>query len=202
MRQAKGEGVPRHTGWLRPSQALRTTSEPTSGGWCTCHCASGPFPLSVDDQRDLGGIQEAMFAEDIEHQLLGYSVLRPATVRNYRNEMRLWFHFIGRTAKADSLTHDDVDGFRTRMAQHGYAVHSARRAINTVRRVMRWAHGREMVERDRLETYHFRVGKDAQVLEPGEYGAGEIMGVLRQLNPRKPRYWRPWAEFLLATETG
>jgi integrase len=146
--------------------------------------------------------QEATFGEDSEHQLPGYCPLRDATVRNYCDHMRLWLRFVGRSTIADTLTHEDADRFRLRMAKHGYAVHSARRVIGTVRAVLRWAHGRQMIEHDRLETYKVRMAKDAQALEPGEYTTDQIDAILRQWDPCEPRDWRPWAVFILATHAG
>jgi integrase len=116
--------------------------------------------------------------------------------------MRLWFRFVSRKTVTDMLTHGDIDRFRLKMAKHGYAVHSARRVVGTVRAVLRWAHGRELIEQNRIETYHFRVPKDADVLQPGEYTTEEVDAILRQWDPTESPYWRPWAVFILATHAG
>jgi site-specific recombinase XerD len=103
------------------------------------------------------------FGDDAPRHLPGYCPLRESTVRNYRDHMRLWFRFISRKTVADMLTHADIDRFRLKMAKRGYAVHSARRVVGTVRAVLRWAHGRELIEQNRIETYHFRMPKGADV---------------------------------------
>src|SRR5579862_3308384 len=159
-----------------------------------------PRPARRPTMREIWeAYQAATFGEDAAHQLPGYCPLRDATVRNYRDHMRLWLRFVGRTTIADTLTHNDADRFRWRMVKHGYAVHSARRAIGTARAVLRWAHGRRMIEQNHLETYHFRLAKDSNALEPGEYTCNEIDAILRQWDPNEARHWRPWAVFILAT---
>jgi integrase len=52
------------------------------------------------------------------------------------------------------------------------------RAIGTARAVLRWAYGRRLIEHNHLETYHFRLAKDANALEPGEYTCDEIDAIL------------------------
>jgi hypothetical protein len=59
-----------------------------------------------------------------------------------------------------------------------------------------------VIEENHLETYQFRLAKDANALEPGEYTSDEIDAILRQWDPNEVRHWRPWAVFILATHAG
>lgn len=128
--------------------------------------------------------------------------LRGKTVRNYSRHWSLWETFAGRHIEADLVTADMLDDFRAALQKRGLAVSQQRSALAMVKQVFRWAMRRELLARDRVSLYRFRVAKEERPKGVAEYTADEYTRLLAALDPRKRSQWRAWSLVMLIGELG
>ncbi len=124
--------------------------------------------------------------------------LRPRTRELYAEHWRRWELFLGRESVADDASKETIDRFRAALTKLGLAVGHQQRIVRDVKVVYAWAESRELLARNRLAGYRFKVAKDAQRRVPPEYRRHEVEAILAQFNPRKATEWRPWCALVIA----
>lgn len=128
--------------------------------------------------------------------------LRERTRALYAERWGKWLAFMGRTAVAEDTTQEQVDAFRAAMAKRGTAVNQVRAVLTVAKVVYGWGERRELLTRNRLASYRFKVGKDQKVNAPDEYRLEEWAALLATFNPQSSRQWRPWALLMLLGNQG
>jgi integrase len=81
-------------------------------------------------------------------------------------------------------------------------VSQQRKNIELVKQVFRWGVLRELISRDRLSLYRFKVAKDDRSEEIPEYTPEEYRLLVPQCDPRQKTQWRAWALLILVGELG
>lgn len=136
--------------------------------------------------------------------------LRRATRENYAAHWRTWELFAGRSLEAELVTPELLDTLRqvlsgrtdARGALRPVAVSQQRQVVGTVKRVFAWGVQRELVQRQRLLAYRFKVAKEQRPEPVAEYTNTEHAAILAQFRPRLHSQWRAWALTVIAGEMG
>jgi site-specific recombinase XerD len=131
-----------------------------------------------------------------------YPHLRPRSQALYAENWRKWTDMWGEHTFAADATPAMIDTFRRRMSETGRSVSYQRAIVHTVRRVYRWAEQRELLERNRLEGYRFKVPKDQRTTRLPEYSAVEFRALIATLNPESATQWRAWVALMLCERQG
>ena len=143
----------------------------------------------------LAQVWERFSASELEH-------CRPRTRRLYRQQWRLFENFAGPHLLAEDQTYDTMARFRTWCDERGYAVSWISRIMGTVRHVYRWADAVELITRNRVSHYVYRVAKEDRPESPDEFSAEEFARILAQLAPTKATHWRPWVALTICGYQG
>jgi integrase len=128
--------------------------------------------------------------------------LRTNTKRIYTDNYRTWCLFFGWEFVAEHTTPEMADDLRTELIAKGLAINTVRKVIYDVKRVFAWAEARELIQRNRLRLYKFKVAKEDRPTPPPEYRADELAGILAQLDPANASQWRPWVALTLCGNQG
>jgi integrase len=124
---------------------------------------------------------------------------RPKTRQNYTDNWNKWELFRGPGSIAEDARPDDVDRFRKALRAQNLGVGTIQRIVTTIKRVFNWADGRDLLNRNRLSSYRYRIAKDERPVPPGEYTRKEREAIIAALAKRRHRSdgWRPWAAVML-----
>jgi len=153
----------------------------------------GPFPSP--EPLTLRALWERYAEAEFGH-------LRPKTQQLYRDAWRKWELFVGRDSGAQRVRLEHVDRLRTALTCQGLAVEHQRRIVRVIKGVYHWAAARELLERNRLEAYRFKVAKEARTEPPPEYTSDERAALLGALSGERADQWRAWAVIRLAAYQG
>ncbi len=134
--------------------------------------------------------------------LAEFAHLRDKTIINYKGHWRAWEHFAGRSMMADTVTAIMLGEYRAALAKGGSAISQQRQAVSMVKQVFRWALRHELLDRDRVSTYTFKVAKEARTAGGAEYTTDDYVGIVGALDPRKQSQWRAWSLIVLMGELG
>lgn len=161
------------------------------------------LPTPSDADLTLRDLWERYALAELPH-------LRKVTIRNYRQHWAKWETFAGRHRHATTVSAELLDEFRhalattksTRTGRVGLAITQQRAAIAMVKQVFRWALQRELIARDRLSLYRFKVAKEQREKGVPEYTDTEYTLLLGAFDPRLLSQWRAWALVVLLGEQG
>ena len=128
--------------------------------------------------------------------------LRPRTQQLYREHWDKWELFLGREFMAEDAKLETVDSFRASLKRNGIGVTHTRKIVGTVKTVYAWGERRELLSRNRLASYRFKIAKEDRPTAPGEYSADELDRILAQMNYRRRDGWRPWVAVMLGGHQG
>lgn len=128
--------------------------------------------------------------------------LRPNTQRLYTEYWRRWELFVGRNFACDDVTLEMVDQFRRELERRGLAVSTTRQVIRTAKLVFSWGEGRELIQRNRLHRYRFKVAKEQRVDSPEEYRNEDLRAILAALDPMHGGQWRAFVALSLCGYQG
>ena len=131
-----------------------------------------------------------------------FKTLRPRTRQLYEEHWARWASFNGRHFIAEDATLETVDRFRDRLTRDGLAPGHQQRILRDVKTVYAWADSREIIGRNRLASYRFRIAKESRRAKPAAYTRGEAERLIRQFNPQKAEQWRPWGVLVFAAYQG
>lgn len=128
--------------------------------------------------------------------------LRPRTVQLYHDRWRKWALFIGPETIAEDVPTEAVARFRAELSKH-HAVAQVRAMIRVAKIVYNWADQMELIGRNRVARYRFKLGKEEVVHAPPEYRANQWEAMLRALKGGQfGRSWKAWAIALIAGSQG
>ncbi len=128
--------------------------------------------------------------------------LRPRTRELYSEHWHRWELFLGKPFLAEDARQETVDRFRARLTSLGLGVGHQQRIVRDVKTVYGWGDSRELLARNRLAGYRFKIAKEARPARPEAYTLEEIERVLGQLDPQDAGHWRPWCVLTLAAYQG
>lgn len=123
--------------------------------------------------------------------------LRQNSQRIYTENFRYWLKFIDETFLAESVTPHMVASFRRALEKQGLAVMNAKKIIDVVKMVYRWAASKELIQKNKVALYQFKIAKEARPTSPDEYSAEEFQQLLAAFDPEKHSQWRPYVALAL-----
>ena len=142
---------------------------------------------------------EALFAK---YQVDTFPALRPRSRLLYR---QFWAHFVnfaGPHVPADDIRADTLSRLRLHLEGRGMAVNTIRRVMAITRMVFRWGQMHELLQRNRVSLYTYRVAKEQRPESPAEYRLEELAALLAAFDPAKATEWRPWVALTLCGYQG
>jgi len=128
--------------------------------------------------------------------------LRVRSQRIYTEYWMVWQTMWGATAIAEDATRQSIVELRKALDARGLAVTTIGETIRMVKRVYRYAEAAELIARNRVSGYEYRVAKEKRPAPVAEYRTEEIRAILAQLNPASPTQWRPWCALTLCWTQG
>lgn len=131
-----------------------------------------------------------------------FPALREKSKKLYREYWMRWETMWGRDFVAERTTLDMANQFRAALARQGKAVSTIRHSIETVKMVYKWGERHELLERNRIALYEFKVGKEQRKAPPAEYTDEEYERLIAKLDPKKATEWRAWVALTICREQG
>lgn len=131
-----------------------------------------------------------------------FKTLRLRTRELYEEHWTRWESFCGRHFVAEDATLETVDRFRDHLTKDGLAPGHQQRILRDVKTVYAWADSREIIGRNRLASYRFRIAKEARRAKPAAYTRHEAERLIAQFRPQQPEQWRPWGVLVFAAYQG
>jgi hypothetical protein len=128
--------------------------------------------------------------------------LRPKTQTLYREYIRLWLKMWGEDFPADRTTLEMVAKFRAWLGRVGIGVTMAARCIQTVKTLYAWGERHELITRNRVRLYRYKVAKEERPAGPTEYRTEEFERIIAALDPRLATQWRAWVALTLCGTQG
>ncbi len=128
--------------------------------------------------------------------------LRPRSRLLYRQFWAHFANFAGPHVAAEDVGIETMTGLRRHLERAGKAVNTIRRVFAVVRMVFRWGEMHELMVRNRVALYVYRVAKERRPVSPAEYRSEELGAILATLNPAKATEWRPFVALTLCGNQG
>jgi len=163
--------------------------------WAKAFAENRHLPASVKRALTLRDIWERYSTAEFPH-------LRPRTQQNYTERWTEWERFVGRHFVAEDTTMEMIDDFRRARAKAKLAVNQTGEAIKIVKLVYRWAERRELITRNRVGLYRFKIAKEDRPKPVAEYDPTDYPKLVAQFDPRSSRSWRPWVLTVLCGTQG
>lgn len=136
------------------------------------------------------------------YSLAEFPHLRPRSRTLYHENYRRWAVMFGWEFVAERTTPEMADEFRAALSAQGLAITTIKKSIDDVKRVFSWAESRDLLQRNRLRLYRFKVAKEERPIPPAEYRGEEFEAILAQLAPTDGRQWRAWVALTLCAMQG
>jgi integrase len=116
--------------------------------------------------------------------------LRPRTFALNADAWRKWELFVGRETVAEDLGVDSMAGLRAELERKfNLGVNTIARVIRGVKVVYNWGEAHELLARNKLHRYRFKVGKDRKPGKVAEYRKEDFLALCQAL-PLDGRNWR------------
>lgn len=131
-----------------------------------------------------------------------FPTLRPRTRELYAEHWQRWELFNGKHFVAENARQETVDRFRARLTSLGLAVGHQQRIVRDVKTVYAWADSRELLARNRLAGYRFKIAKESRPEKPAAYQPEEVAKIIDALRPQVTGQWRAWCVLVLAAYQG
>jgi integrase len=147
-------------------------------------------PIQKHVELTLRQVWEAYATANFPH-------LRSRSQQLYQQNFRRWALTWGWEFLADRTTLEMADEFRAASAKLGLATSTIRKTIYDVKMVFAWAEQRELLQRNRLRLYRFKIAKEDRPKPVDEYRAEEFALILSELNPRRRNNWRAYVALVL-----
>lgn len=128
--------------------------------------------------------------------------LRPNSQRLYREYYSRWENAWGIHFEVERTTLDMAHQFRKDLTKIGLATSTIRQTIRTVQMVYAWGERNELVVRNKLRLFRFKVAKDDRPESPAEYRDDDLLKILAALDPKKSTQWRPWVALAICGAQG
>jgi integrase len=88
------------------------------------------------------------------------------------------------------------------LKQHKLATSTARQTIRTVKMVYAWGEANELIDRNRIHAYKFKVAKEQRTESPAEYSGDETAKMMAALDPKSATQWRAWVALTICGNQG
>jgi integrase len=131
-----------------------------------------------------------------------YPHLRPNSQRLYREYYEKWENAWGIHFPVENTTLDMAHQFRKDLTKLGLATSTIRQTIRTVQMVYGWAERNELITRNKMRLYRFKVSKDERTESPAEYRDDDLDKILLQLDPLRGDQWRPFVALAICGAQG
>jgi integrase len=117
--------------------------------------------------------------------------IRKRTFQLNADAWRKWELFVGREKVAEDLGVDTMTGFRAALEKQGLAVNTIRRHVGGVKLIYNWGEAHELLARNKMHRYRFKVGKDKRPAKVPEYRGDDFAAILAELPVTgTTRHWR------------
>jgi integrase len=117
--------------------------------------------------------------------------IRKRTFKLNADAWRKWELFVGREKVAEDLGVDTMTGFRAALEKQGLAVNTIRRHVGGVKLIYNWGEAHELLARNKMHRYRFKVGKDKRPAKVPEYRGDDFAAILAELPVTgTTRHWR------------
>lgn len=136
------------------------------------------------------------------YQKAEFEHLGPATRKNYVHAWTFFDSFFGSRFEAEAVTHEKLDELRDELRKRrdpALSVRMVQDIFGMIRRVYRWAEGRELIGRNRPESYRYKIAKADRPDARDEFSPDERDKVLKALDPYD---WKDWRAYVALTICG
>jgi integrase len=117
--------------------------------------------------------------------------IRKRTFQLNADAWRKWELYVGREKVAEDLGVDTMTGFRAALEKQGLAVNTIRRHVGGVKLIYNWGEAHELLARNKMHRYRFKVGKDKRPAKVPEYRGNDFAAILAELPVTgTTRHWR------------
>jgi integrase len=117
--------------------------------------------------------------------------IRKRTFQLNADAWRKWELYVGREKVAEDLGVDTMTGFRAALEKQGLAVNTIRRHVGGVKLIYNWGEAHELLARNKMHRYRFKVGKDKRPAKVPEYRGDDFAAILAELPVTgTTRHWR------------
>lgn len=123
--------------------------------------------------------------------------LRPRSQRLYTEYFRKWMTMWGPTFPVEHTTPAMAAEFRERLTKMGRSIGYVRKIVQMAQLVYAWGERSEIISRNRLALYKFKVKKEDRPTPPAEYRAEDFTRILAALDPASATQWRPYVALAL-----
>jgi integrase len=124
------------------------------------------------------------------HSQAEFPRLRPRTCALRSADWRKWEAFVGSDTIAEDIGRDKMVEFKAELEAIPLGVNTIRETIKSVKLVYAWGVEHEVLRRDRLAPYKYKVAKDKRPAPVEEYRQPELVALLQQLPLDDGRTWR------------
>jgi integrase len=155
------------------------------------------------DSRGIAVVARLRVGELFDKYVLALSPgWRPGTLKNARNNWRLFQETVSPTTYADLVTQETLDEVRAALRGRGIAPNQIRACLTRVLAVWTWARRRRILAENVLADYENALPKDGQPLDVPEYTPADVAALMAQLSFRSSRTWRTWCAVQIASLLG
>ena len=190
--QWREHGAPKKKSWPN-TVANRAAAKLFARAWYEARTRSGDD--AEIERLSLRDMWEKYTTAEFPH-------LRRKSIVNYTHHWKQWEIFAGRTMFADQVSAETLDGYRAYLVGRKLAISQQQAAIALVKIVFRWALRRELLKRDRISLYSFKVAKEQRTKAIPEYTRDEYTRLLAAFDPRLGSQWRAWVLTAFVGEQG
>lgn len=128
--------------------------------------------------------------------------LRPNSQRLYREYYARWETAWGRNFIVENTTLEMAHQFRKDLTKLGLATSTIRQTVRTAQMVYAWGERNELIVRNKLRLFRFKVSKDDRQESPAEYRDDDFVKMLAALDPKAKEQWRPWVTLAICGTQG
>lgn len=128
--------------------------------------------------------------------------LRANSQRLYREYYSRWENAWGIHFPVENTTLEMAHTFRRDLTKLGLATSTIRQTVRTVQMVYSWGERNELVQRNRMRLFRFKVSKDDQPVSPAEYRDDDFAKILASFDPKLATQWRPYVVLAVCGSQG
>lgn len=152
------------------------------------------IPTTKPANLTIGGLWEKYIAAN-DH-------LRPKSVKLYTEYYSRWIAMWGDDFLVEDTTLDMVNQFRIALKKQGLMTSTIRQTIRTVKMVYTWGELNELLDRNKIHLYKFKVSRDEKKESPAEYSGDETAKFMAALDPKSATQWRAWVALTICGNQG
>jgi integrase len=180
---------------------LRTESYPNTPAG---RASAKAFAKGVAEARIRPNAKERITVRELWNRFAEaeFPHFRARTKILYKEYFAKWIAIWGSDFIVEDTTLAMMHEFRAALTKLGLATNTISRTIRTVKMVYAWGEANELIDRNRLHLYRFKVSRDERPEAPAEYSADETAKILAALDPASATQWRPWVALTICANQG